>query len=1152
METIFIFAIFVFAKTTLTPASFLPSQKCEYEIKPIGQYSQFDMHEQPLETFARVTTIETSNNTECYINATEVADNFNFTEEPVIAIFAVTCRYPTLVHFTEFTEPKHANAIGYLQIEKCNLSYDSIDHISRSMDMRVISIINTQISERSNDTSADCMGLHKIAAYVFDNTQYPSPNFTEVIPCNEVFSDLAEVSFGNMSWSELPSFLQERLPNLQALEVPYSNFTIPPYFPWTTEVHNLPRNLSRSRYFQNHYSEAFGLDIPANIFRRYFNLDYNQISDLRNYTFHGCLHMLTIKSNQLAHVGVQTFRNISGLQHLDLSQNELERIPMGIFDGLFTLRYLKLQDNRIQKLDTGVFDPLRSLTYLNIANNSIGILQKGLFTKLWNLKVIYLAYNNISVIETETFPVDSIVLKYIYLNNNPLVFMPEFIFWIRSLYLVDLRSTLISFRNFGDFIDSIEYNRLAETVVESSSSSDINIDKKGDRIRLIDLSNAKVEDLYIQNMTLKIQKKLLLMIQNYRFKLDGNPLFCSCKIIPFQRFIYDLQKNTTIRGDEYYFTEWKCESPVELRGRRMLDVKPEETYCPINVSGCPGDCSCYKRSVNINIIVDCRQRNLSKLHHVMPQGDLELWYSGNEIKILNDMDYLGFVKVLDLSENRISKLDASAIKRLNNVQKLYLHSNLLAYLPLEIANIKFETLTLKHNPFKCDCRTLWIKDLMIKRKENIIDWSDAKCNDKKEEGRQFLSVPDDEFVCEENFDSLRFVIIPTVTSTCVLVSVIFLLVIVYAYRLECKVLIYIYFGVHPFDKDTANKDEDVDAVIVHSGKLTDWVMNQIVDILEGGNYNFRVCDMARDFVIGFTFQENLNQVARHSKRMILLISNDWKTDDETFKVAWNIAQEKIKEYKSNFGIIIIHGVTSKQIKDKALLRFIKRGRCIESRHRLFMEKILYSMPVRDTYRQNKKPNAKSLIQREFSIKEDPVADKRIHAYVSYSDQDLDFVTKELAPELERRGYRLCLPDRDFIPGASKEENILKAIDVSLRTVFVLSGSHIQDEWSLFTFITACEKSLREKTNYLIVIVRENVDLATMDEQVKHYLRTYISLHVKDRWFWSKLCNGLPPTGRKYANGHTSPLFMSKCTAPDDVAMEMKKVLDRHEHCQTRL
>ncbi|KAK3607111.1 hypothetical protein CHS0354_014261 [Potamilus streckersoni] len=1152
MEVIVTLAIILIASTKITSESLCPAEKCEYDIKPLDQYSQFDMHGEPLETRTRLITVEKSNSTGCYINTTDVVENFSFTEEPLVAILLLSCRQNILVNFTPFDQPKHNNAIGYLQIAACNLNYENIEQFSRVMDVRVIDLINNQLSEPCEDTPTECQGLQATAALTYHNFRSPPENITTIFSCTNIFPELAEVSFWNMSWSELPSFVQERLINLQALEVPYSNFTVPPYFPWRKEEHKLPRNLSRTRYFQNHYSEVYGLDIPANIFRRYFNLDYNKISDLRNFSFHGYLHMLTIKRNHLVHVGVETFRNVSGLQHLDLSENELKQIPMGIFDGLVTLRYLKLQINKIQELGTGIFDDLQSLTYLNVANNSISLLQKGLFARLGKLEVLYLEYNNISVIETEAFPVDSIALKSVYLNNNPLLSMPEFIFWIRSLSLVDLRSTLISFRTFGDFLDSIDIFRLAETVIESASSSDIDIEKKGEKFRLIDMTNAKVENIYVQNMTLLRQKKLILMIQNYHFKLDGNPLSCSCNIIPFHRFIYDLLNNKTIKGDEYYFTDWKCESPIELRGRRMLDVKPEETYCPINVSGCPKDCSCYKRSVNMNIIVDCRGRNLSDLHYVMPHGNLELWYIGNKIKALNNMNYLGSVKLMDLSDNSISKLDIAAIENLKNVKKLYLHSNLLAYLPKYIADIRFELLTLKHNPFKCDCHSLWMKYWMVKRQDIIVDWSDAKCNDGKENGRHFFLVPDDDFVCEEDFDSFRHVIIPTVTSTVILFSVISIIVIVYTYRLECKVLIYIYFGAHPFDKDRANKDEVIDAVIVHSGKLTDWVMDHIVNVLEGRNYNFHICDMDRDFVIGFTFQENLNQVVRHSKRMIVLISEDWKTDDETFKVAWNIAQEKIKESKSNFGIIISHGVTSKEIKDKALLRFMQRGRYIDSKHKLFVEKILYSMPIKDEHVQERKPNTRSLIQREFSIHEKEVDDNRIHAFLSYSDVDQEFVTNELAPELEKIGYSLCLPDRDFIPGASKEENILKAIDVSLRTVFVLSGSHIKDEWSLFTFITACEKTLREKTNYLIVIVREDVDLATMDEEVKHYLKTYISLHVNDRWFWSKLLNGLPPNGRKYDNGHTSPLFKSRCTAPDDVAIEMKEVLNRNMHRQIRI
>ena len=94
-----------------------------------------------------------------------------------------------------------------------------------------------------------------------------------------------------------------------------------------------------------------------------------------------------------------------------------------------------------------------------------------------------------------------------------------------------------------------------------------------------------------------------------------------------------------------------------------------------------------------------------------------------------------------------------------------------------------------------------------------------------------------------------------------------------------------------------------------------------------------------------------------------------------------------------------------------------------------------------------------------------------HAFISYADEDIGYVVNNLQPLLESQGYKLCIADRDFIPGAPKEENILNAIHSSKRTLFILSKNHILDEWSLFTFRAAFEKTLREKRNHLIVIIK---------------------------------------------------------------------------------
>ncbi|KAL3847368.1 hypothetical protein ACJMK2_018290 [Sinanodonta woodiana] len=1127
-------------------------EKCITEVQIRQDYDQFESNGVPMKSITQYRFLGDQTRSECVMDTTDVIQRYNFTQEVQVGYTIVECRKkPIYVTFTPYYAQKHTNVVGYLRFQNCNTSLDSITHFAMAVSFRVTILRQTLLTgSLDKQLISQYQDLRNLTAIWFENYQNPPPNFADILSFTNMLPEIGEVIFRNMSWETLPEFIQRTFTNLQTLDIPYNRFTVPPSFPWTEQVLTLPQNLSRTVYFQNQYLEAYHLDIPPNIFRRYLNLNFNQIQDLRTYTFRGFLQMLTLKGNRLTHLANSTF-NLTGLQHLDLSENQLLRLPRGVFQNMNTLLHLDISYNRLRQLVAGTFDDLVNLKYLYLANNSITDLEKGIFSKLRNLTEIHLEGNLISFIDTNALPIDSVVLNQVDLSQNPLTSVPEFVFWIRSLQLVKLKNTQISFKGFDEMLNYMPIVNLIRTLVHSVSSSEINIQEKGDFLRIIDLSNSKVENMFIASMSDDLRQKFILILQHYKFVLDGNPIRCNCKILPVQTFILGLVANKTIHGDEYYFKEWRCTDPVELNARLLMNVTKEETYCPTNISGCPEDCSCYERSISRNIIVDCRRRNLYELHQLMPKGELELWYSGNAITSLVDREYLAFVVVLDLRENKLNHIDPNAVGRFFHIKHLRLDSNLLDSLPKEVAAIEWVHLTLQNNPYKCDCTTLWMKEWIIQHKSAIYDWDNIKCNNKDSGGLEFVFVPNEEFVCEHSdspFDSIRNVIIPSVSTSITVCFLLALSIIIYTYRLECKVFMYIYLGLHPFDRDADNSEEEVDALIVHSGMLTDWVMKNIVDILEGQDYNFMICDMARDFVIGFSFQENLTHIVRHSKRMLLLISEDWKTDHETFKVTWNIALEKIKESKSNYGIIISHGIKPKQIKDKTLLRYLTQGRFIDSGNRLFVEKVLYSMPIKtnNNHGRRRKPNAKTLIQRELSIKEDHVENNMVHVFISYSDQDLEFVTKELAPELERSGYRLCLPDRDFIPGASKEENILKAIDVSLRTVFVLSGPHIKDEWSLFTFRSACEKSLREKTNHLIVIVRDDIDLDTMDEEVKYYLKTYVSLHIDDRWFWSKLHNGLPPTSQKSRIGYTSPLSMSQYPAPDVVTKEMKEVLVQSE------
>jgi hypothetical protein len=145
----------------------------------------------------------------------------------------------------------------------------------------------------------------------------------------------------------------------------------------------------------------------------------------------------------------------------------------------------------------------------------------------------------------------------------------------------------------------------------------------------------------------------------------------------------------------------------------------------------------------------------------------------------------------------------------------------------------------------------------------------------------------------------------------------------------------------------------------------------------------------------------------------------------------------------------------------------------------------------------------------------------------------------LLPLLEEKGFSCCISDRDFVAGASIEENILNAVERSDRTIFILTPAHVQDEWSLFTFRVGYERALREKSNHLLVIIKEEVDFKDLDEEIRHYLKNYICLHINDRWFQKKLFNGMPLL-KDREDLHKSPLFLN-CSSVDenDVKIDVK-------------
>ena len=138
--------------------------------------------------------------------------------------------------------------------------------------------------------------------------------------------------------------------------------------------------------------------------------------------------------------------------------------------------------------------------------------------------------------------------------------------------------------------------------------------------------------------------------------------------------------------------------------------------------------------------------------------------------------------------------------------------------------------------------------------------------------------------------------------------------------------------------------------------------------------------------------------------------------------------------------------------------------------------------------------------------------KKIYdAFISYSGEDYQWVVNTLQRRLENHNppYKLCLHHRDFQVGALIQENIFKSVDHSKRMLMVLSPSFAKSGWCLLEFRFAHQKVLQDRTNYLIIILFDDVDMADLDEEIKLYMRTNTYVRVSDEWFWQKLFYAMP-------------------------------------------
>ncbi|KAK3084695.1 hypothetical protein FSP39_017615 [Pinctada imbricata] len=127
------------------------------------------------------------------------------------------------------------------------------------------------------------------------------------------------------------------------------------------------------------------------------------------------------------------------------------------------------------------------------------------------------------------------------------------------------------------------------------------------------------------------------------------------------------------------------------------------------------------------------------------------------------------------------------------------------------------------------------------------------------------------------------------------------------------------------------------------------------------------------------------------------------------------------------------------------------------------------------------------------------------AFVSYSHMDEDWVTGPLFQYLNNDlSLQICIHHKDFVPGEPIAEEILRCIDASRKSVFVITRNFLASEWSLFEMDIARRHVFQSDSDTILVILKDDIPVHEMPNLLK-------------KIWWRIVCLKFPLKGRSLGN-----------------------------------
>jgi hypothetical protein len=133
-------------------------------------------------------------------------------------------------------------------------------------------------------------------------------------------------------------------------------------------------------------------------------------------------------------------------------------------------------------------------------------------------------------------------------------------------------------------------------------------------------------------------------------------------------------------------------------------------------------------------------------------------------------------------------------------------------------------------------------------------------------------------------------------------------------------------------------------------------------------------------------------------------------------------------------------------------------------------------------------------------------------FVSYSDQNRDWVLNQFIPNIEQReSINVCLHERDFQVGFGILENIVSCMDRSRCLLLLISQNFLESQWCQFEMNLAQHRLLETRREKLIMVFLEDIPIKKQPKILKYLMRTktYIKWpengsESEKQLFWKRL------------------------------------------------